>query len=133
MFKRPEELIMAILATLWIIFTYFTATYLGTPIQTALLIALLTLVWASIFFMLWQHNRTAWLWPLFLGLLVACWWPFLDWYAIRNIVPTGSGTIIVNKPWYASWTFKIILALLPTLVGYIWRIKQHRKQKFNPI
>lgn len=48
MFKRPEEFIMAILTALWVAFTYFAAAYLGAPVQTTLLIALLTGLVSSI-------------------------------------------------------------------------------------
>ena len=49
MFKRPEELIMAVLAALWVVFTYFLASYFGAPTQTALLITAFTLIWAALF------------------------------------------------------------------------------------
>ena len=131
MFKRPEELIMAVLAGLWVVLTYFAAAYFGAPGQTAMLIAVLTLVWAVLLFLLWQRDRARLLWPLFLGLLVACWWPFLDWYAAQSIVipATSADTIVINKPWYASWTFKTILALIPTVAGYALKIKQYRHRK----
>ncbi|MDO4641152.1 MAG: hypothetical protein Q4A84_05545 [Neisseria sp.] len=134
MFKRPEELIMAVLAALWVVLTYFLAGYIGAPTQTALLIAALTLIWAGVFFMLWQRGHSAWSWPVFLGLLVACWWPALDWYAIRNLVAAGvaSETIVIGKPWYASWTFKIILAVVPVVLGYGFKWKIARK-KINSI
>ena len=69
MFKRPEELIMAALAALWVVFTYFLASYFGAPTQTALLITAFTLIWAALFFILWQRNLTSMIWPVFLGLL----------------------------------------------------------------
>lgn len=127
MFKRPEEFIMAILAALWVVLTYFIADYLGAPTHTTLLITALTLIWAIVFFIVWQRNASRLIWPLFLGLLVACWWPFLDWYAVSGIlVPGASGdTIVIAKPWYATWTFKIILAVIPVLLGYAvkWKLK----------
>lgn len=129
MFKRPEELIMAVLALLWVVLTYFLAAYFAAPTQTALLITVLTLVWAAVFFGLWQRNKTNLIWPLFLGLLVACWWPFIDWLAIHSIVtPEAAGeTIVVNKPWYDSWTAKGILSAIPTALGYLFKWKQHKK------
>ena len=48
MFKRPEELIMAVLAALWVVLTYFAASYFGAPVHTALLICTLTLIWAAV-------------------------------------------------------------------------------------
>ncbi len=49
---------MAILAALWVVLTYFIADYLGAPTHTALLISALTLIWALVFFILWQRNIT---------------------------------------------------------------------------
>lgn len=129
MFKRPEELIVAILAILWVVLTYFSANYFGAPTQTSLLITALTLIWAAVCFVLWQRNLSRYIWPCFLGLLVACWWPFLDWFAISGLVPAQSvsETIIVAKPWYATWAFKIIIALVPAAIGYFIKWKRSRK------
>ncbi|WP_373741076.1 hypothetical protein [Neisseria sp.] len=133
MFKRPEELIMLALAVLWTVCTYFLAGWLGAPVQTSLLIACLTLIWAGACFLIWQRGFSRWLWPLFSGFLVACWWPFLDWYAVSGIVmPQAAGdTLVVNLPWYATWTFKIIIALVPVAVCYalLWRSARKRKQQ----
>lgn len=118
--KRPEEAIMAVIAALWVVLTYFCAVYLGAPAQTALLITALTLLVMIPLFLLWQRNRAGWLWPLFLGCLVACWWPFLDWWAVKDVVMPAGGTIVLQRPWYASWTFKMILSLLPVAAGYVW-------------
>lgn len=128
MFKRPEELIMAVLAALWVVLTYFAASYFGAPVHTALLICTLTLIWAAILFLLWQRDRIRLIWPLFLGLLTACWWPLLDWYAVSKFVEPGAvaDTIVINKPWFASWTFKIILALVPTVAAYAVKYKHYR-------
>ncbi|WP_274572106.1 hypothetical protein [Neisseria leonii] len=133
MFKRPEELIMAALALLWVVFSYFAVSYLGAPAQTALLTAALTLIWATVFFLLWQRNLTRLIWPLFLGLLTACWWPVLDWFAVRGLVaPEAFGdTIIVQKPWYASWTFKLIAAAVVALSGYGFKWKQYKKHTID--
>ena len=129
MFKRPEELIMAVLAALWVVFTYFLASYFGAPAQTALLITTLTLIWAALFFGLWQRGHTGAIWPIFLGLLVACWWPFIDWYAISGFVTPESvnETIVLNRPWYDTWTAKIIWALIPTVLGYVYKWKRSRR------
>lgn len=130
MFKRPEELIMAVLAALWVVLTFFLVSYFGAPTQTALLISALTLIWAAVFFMLWQRHLTSWIWPVFLGLLVACWWPYLDWYAVRDLIAAdvAGETIVVGKPWYATWTFKGILAVIPVVLGYGMRWKFAHKE-----
>ena len=135
MLKRPEEFIMAILAALWVVLTYFIADYLGAPTHTAHLISALTLIWALVFFILWQRNITHLIWPVFLGLLVACWWPFLDWYAVSDILVPGasSETIVIAKPWYATWTFKMIIAAIPVLAGYAVKWKFKRKAPISSI
>ena len=70
------------------------------------------------------------IWALFLGSLVMCWWPYLDWFAIKDIVVPASGgeAIILNRPWYASWTFKFILSLIPVVLGYTYKWKQAKKR-----
>ena len=75
MLSKPEEFILAILAGLWVVLTYFLAAYTGMPTHTALLITVLTLIWAIVFFLLWQRNRVrllAGVYGLAGGLLVAC-------------------------------------------------------------
>ena len=135
MFKRPEEFIMAILAALWVVLTYFLADYFGAPTHTVLLITALTLIWAIVFFIVWQRNVSRLVWPLFLGLLVACWWPFLDWYAVSDILVPGASTdtIMISKPWYATWTFKLIIAAIPVLLGYAFKWKMKRKLPVSDI
>ena len=67
-----------------------------------------------------------------LGLLLACWWPYLDWMVIRNAIPEGTASgdvIIVKRPWYATWTFKLVLSALPVIGGYLWKWQQSRKRK----
>ena len=109
--KKPEEIIMAVLAALWVILTYFVLTYIGAHLETSLTITGLTLLWCVVAFVFWQKNLMAWLWPVFIGLLIACWWPFWDWYA--------------------TWAFKFAIAIVPTLIAYFaaWKLAQKRKQK----
>ncbi|WP_373796716.1 hypothetical protein [Neisseria dentiae] len=135
MFKRPEELIVAVLAALWVVLTYLIANYFGAPAQTKLLISALTLICAAVCFVLWQRNLSRAVWPFFPGLLVACWWPYLDWVAVRDILVPGaeSSAIVISKPWYASWTFKIIIAIVPVVLGYAVKWKLHNKQKHKAI
>ena len=75
MFKRPEEIIVLILALLWVALSYYFAAILISDAYTILLITVLTFVWAAICFLLWQRNLSRHIWPLFLGRLVACGWP----------------------------------------------------------
>ncbi|MBF0803439.1 MULTISPECIES: hypothetical protein [Neisseria] len=135
MFKRPEELIVAVLAALWVVLAYLAADYLGAPAQTKLLISALTLICTALCFILWQRNLSRAVWPFFLGMLTACWWPYLDWMAVRDILVPGaeSSAIIINKPWYAGWTFKTILAAAPVVLGYAVKWKLHSKHKHKAV
>ena len=121
MFKRPEEIIVLILAVLWIVGTYFLAALFGADAYTVLKITALTLLWSAASFLLWQKNLSRYIWPLLLGCLTACWWPYLN----QSVAP-GS------LPWYASWTFKTILALIPITAGYLFKWKQYRQRKTKP-
>lgn len=131
MLNRPEELIMAILAGLWVVLTYFACAYMGMPTDTCLLITLFTLIWGIVFFLMWQRGQTCLIWPVFLGLLVACWWPSLNWLASKDIVmpDNSASTVIINLPWYATWTAKLIYSLIPIIAGYAWKIKRHYNKK----
>lgn len=131
MFKRPEELIVLSLGLLWLALTYFISNYMGLPTYTVFLITGLTLAWVIVCFSLWQKGFSPLIWPFFLGFLVACWWPFLDWFAIKDIIVPGSESeaIIITKPWYATWSMKLILAATPIILGYFIKWKQSRKYK----
>ncbi|QEY24676.1 hypothetical protein [Neisseria animalis] len=127
MFKRPEELIVLVLALLWVALTYFGSASFGADAATVFLITGLTLAWAAVCFLLWQRNLSRMIWPLFLGALAACWWPLLDWYAVKDI--PAAGNIPTDTPWYAGWTFKGILAAIPVIIGYLAKWKRARRLK----
>ena len=55
--KKPEEIIMAVLAALWVILTYFVLTYIGAHLETSLTITGLTLLWCVVAFVLVRHQR----------------------------------------------------------------------------
>ncbi|MCD0217583.1 hypothetical protein LN386_26860, partial [Enterobacter hormaechei subsp. steigerwaltii] len=63
MFKRPEEIIVLILAVLWIAGTYFLAALFGADAYTVLKITALTLLWSAASFLLWQKNLSRHIWP----------------------------------------------------------------------
>lgn len=134
--KKPEEIIMAVLAALWVIFTYFILSYNDVRTETTLTITGLTLLWAVVAFVFWQKNLMAWLWPIFVGLLIACWWPFWDWYAVKDVIDQSriGETLLLTKPRYATWEFKFAIAIIPTLLAYVgaWKLAQKRKQKTLP-
>ena len=131
--RKPEEFIIAVIGILWVILSYFIADYLGAPTQPPLLICVLSLLWVIVAFAVWQRHWMDWVWPVFLGLLVACWWPLLDWLAIKDIIlpSANTDTIVIAKPWYDTWTFKIILSIVPMLIGYAakWRLSSARKSR----
>ncbi len=131
--RKPEEFIIAVIGILWVILSYFIADYLGAPTQTTLLISVLSLLWVIVAFIVWQRQWMDWIWPVFLALLVACWWPLLDWLAIKDIIlpSANTDTIVIAKPWYDTWTFKIILSLIPMLLGYAakWRLSSARRAR----
>ncbi|MBS5836309.1 MAG: hypothetical protein KIC74_05815, partial [Neisseria sp.] len=79
-------------------------------------------------FRFWQKGWERNIWPVFLGCLVACWWPMLDWLAVKDIIVPNSeaAAIVVAKPWYANWIFKSFLALLPVVAGYALKWKRSR-------
>lgn len=128
MFNKPEEIIMAILGITWIIATYFLAGYAtNASLKYMLIITLLTTLWSVISFFLWKTNHFSWLWPILLGALAACWWPWFDWFALRNI-PNISGVYVLQKPWYASWTFKLLISSIFMILGYLFKWHRYRKQ-----
>lgn len=130
MFSKPEEVIMAILSALFVILTYFIAGYSGASVTYILMITGFTAIWALATFLLWQAGRIEKLYPIVLGALVACWWPWLEWFAVRGVVATGGEVLMVSKPWYATWWFKIVLAMLPIVIGYYRMWRKSQKPKF---
>lgn len=128
MFKRPEEIIVLVLAVLWVVLTYFLAAFCGADAYTVMLITGLTLIWTAVCFRFWQKGWERKIWPVFLGSLVVCWWPMLDWLAVKDIIVPNSeaAAIVVAKPWYADWIFKSFLALLPVVAGYAFKWKRSR-------
>ncbi len=129
--RKPEEFIFGIIGVLWVILTFYLAYSAAAPMPITLLITTLTIIWCFITFKFWQKAWLGYVWPIFLGLLVACWWPMLDWLPAKDFVmATGQDALLLVKPWYATWTFKIIMAILPVLIGYgiSWKISHSRKQ-----
>lgn len=131
--KKPEEIIMAVLAALWVILTYFILNYFGVRTETTLTITGLTLLWSIVTFVFWQKNLLMWIWPVFVGLLVACWWPWFDWFAMKDVIDQSriGDTLLLTRPWYATWGFKFAIAIVPIVLGYVgaWKLAQRRKQK----
>lgn len=133
MFSKPEELIMAILGALWTVVTYFLAAYVTSAnVKYVVLITGLTAIWSVVSFFLWKFDRWLFLWPILLGLLVACWTPWLDWFALRGVATVSNeALLVVQKPWYAGWTFKGILIVIPIILGYLLKIRAHRQRRLN--
>lgn len=129
MFSKPEEVIMACLAVLWVVMTYVVVRFTGDW-GTVLTVTGSTALWAAVSFVLWQVGRADKLYPLLLGGLVACWWAILDWFALRGINAPSNNMMLLQKPWYASWWLKFILAAIPVVLGYVKMWKRSQKPKF---
>lgn len=131
MMNKPEEVIMACLAVLWVVISYVLVRFTGAQWSTVLLVSGLTAIWSLAVFLLWQAGRVGKIYPLLIGALVACWWPWLDWFAVRDVqVAPQSDVLVVVKPWYASWWFKMSLSMLPVLIGYVRMWRKSQKPKF---
>lgn len=128
MFNKPEEFIMAILAGLWVVLTFIICRYINLPTDTGLLTTTLTLLWVLVFFIFWQRNLTQTIWPLFLGLLVVCWWRAIYWLASQVILTNGNN-VHTNISWYGSWPTLILYALVPVIIGYLIKWQRRRQQQ----
>lgn len=130
MLNKPEEFIMAILFVIWVGLTYYAAAYAtGASVKYVLLITIWTALWSVVSFLLWRAGKVGVLYPVLAGALVACWTPWLDWFAVRGVV--GNDMLVINKPWYASWFFKMLLVLVPTVGGYIYQWRKAQKPNFR--
>lgn len=131
MFSKPEELIMAVLGALWVVATYFLSSYATAgSTKYVLLITALTALWAVISFLFWKFDRWMFLWPLLLGLLAACWTPWLDWFALRDVLAaSGDALLVVQKPWYAGWIFKGMLICVPMVLGYVYQFRRQHQRR----
>jgi hypothetical protein len=130
MLNKPEEFIMAVLAGIWVAITFIICRYLQLPTDTGLLVTTLTLVWALVFFLLWQRGRTRNIWPLFLGLLVMCWWRAIH-YGSAEVIINSDNSITKLIHWYGSWPALIAYALIPVMSSYAfkwWQYKRHSSQ-----
>jgi hypothetical protein len=128
MLNKPEEFIMAVLAGIWVAITFIICRYLQLPTDTGLLVTTLTLIWALVFFLLWQRGRTSNIWPVFLGLLVMCWWRAI-YYSSTEIILNKDNSTSTLVHWYGSWTALIIYALIPLIAGYGFKWWQHKRRK----
>ncbi|KDN13178.1 MAG: hypothetical protein J6578_05305 [Snodgrassella sp.] len=128
MLNKPEEFIMAVLAGIWVAITFIICRYLQLPTDTGLLVTTLTLIWALVFFLLWQRGRTSNIWPVFLGLLVMCWWRAI-YYSSTEIILNNDNSTSTLVHWYGSWTALIIYALIPLIAGYGFKWWQHKRRK----
>lgn len=126
MFNKPEELIMAILFAIWVGLTYVLAAYTGVGVSTIFWVTGCTAVWAFAIFLLWKKGKlTAATYPLVLGALVACWWCWLDGWAIRG------GAVETALPWYTSWWLKLLLSTIPVVLGYSYEWKKANRVAFK--
>nr|UOP04790.1 hypothetical protein LVJ77_11665 [Conchiformibius kuhniae] len=62
MLSKPEEVIMAVLAAVWVVLTYFLAGWTGAAAKYVLLITAFSGVWAVLAFLLWKTGWAGRLW-----------------------------------------------------------------------
>lgn len=133
MFRKPEELIMAILLLLWVVVAYFLADYAtASHTKYTLMITAFNLIWAIVSFVSWKFDKWAFVLPLLVGALVACWLPWLDWFAFKDILATqGTAVLVVERPWYADWIFKGIVVLIPIIATAVIQFRQRRQRQLQ--
>lgn len=120
MFNRPEEMIMAILALLWLGFQYWLAAWAtGATVFYTFMITGLVALWTLAAFFFWKKDLIYRYFPIFLGLLVACWTPWLNYLAAGAAV------------WYTGWMFKATLVIMPIVVGYAWLSKRNHQRRMR--
>ena len=124
MFKKPEEILMAILALLWVGMNYyFAGIATAAALKYTFIITGSVLVWTVISFYLWRRD---WIYrglPVLVGLYVGCWTFWLDWFAEGKTAADGSSI------WYTSIWFKLVLMVLPMIVWYAWSWKRARQRQ----
>ena len=101
-------------------------------ISGSLKVTIATGVLLAALFVAWQMGVfRKWFLPFVAGAFVACWYPLLDWIAIKKHLPQGltaDTPIIFNAPWYASWTFKLSLTAAVIVASGIWLWIKRKKQ-----
>lgn len=122
MFDQPEEWIVAFLGVLWLIITFFAAQYLvGENNVFVFRIVALSALFVVLGFLTWHHHFWLKTYPLFFGFLVFSWLPLLDSYA--------SQASSNQSTWYASWSVKLILTLLPIALGYALKYRRQKQRR----
>ncbi len=130
---KPEEIILAILGVLFIGgMAYFIHGYYALPLPFGLYSSLSIALWTITLFMLWKYNALTWLWPIWVGLFVACWFPLLGYWA-QSTAAGQTDAFLLTTPWYDTWTTKIILFVAPTLIAYYAAYRLYQKKKTNII
>ena len=94
MFKRPEEILLILVGIAFLAITYFLAGWAtAASLKYTLMITGGTLLWLVVFFWLWTHEKAFLCYPVLLGLFVACWCPWLDWFALRHTAAHDYGEL----------------------------------------
>ena len=133
MFQEPEDFILAAFAIVWTGVTFLLCKqFIGMDISGSLKVTIATGVLLAALFVAWQMGVfRKWFLPFVAGAFVACWYPLLDWIAIKKHLPQGSTAdtpIIFNAPWYASWAFKLSLTAAVIVASGIWLWVKGKKQ-----
>ncbi|MCG7657381.1 hypothetical protein [Wielerella bovis] len=124
MFQKPEEIIMAILAVLWVALNYYAAGIAtAASLKYTFLISGCVLLWTIVSFWLWRSERILRLYPVLLGLFIGCWTFWLNYFAQGKTAADGS-TI-----WYATGWFKLILVIVPIVASYAWLWRRQHQRK----
>ncbi|QRN41691.1 MAG: hypothetical protein GKC53_06230 [Neisseriaceae bacterium] len=130
MFKKPEEIIIAILGIVWIILCYFINRWLVVSNDITVQIILYNIVWVITTFLVWKNEKIYLTWPIFLGLFVTAWTPLLTWYAQKSAgydIQTAN-LMCIQMPWFATWYVKFGLVLAVMFIGYIILLIKNRKK-----
>lgn len=122
MHLKPEEIILATLGLLWLIFTYLLCTqHLMVSNSILVQIWLYNLSWVVATFWVWKKQSLYLTWPLFLGALVAAWCPLLTWRGLKDVnASLLNGSIYCEPlPLYATWYSKFIIVFSTVIISYL--------------
>lgn len=133
MFQEPEDFLLAAFAIVWTGVTFLLCKqFIAMDFSGSLKVTIATGVLLTALFVAWQMGVwRKWFLPLIAGAFIACWYPLLDWIAIKKHLPQGvvaNTPIVFNAPWYASWTFKLSLTAAVMVVGFVWLFVKRNKK-----
>ena len=128
---QPEEIILAALGFLWLVFTYLLCAHLMVDNDVLIQVLLYNLSWIVAACWVWKKQSLYLIWPLFLGALAASWCPLLTWQGLKNInadLPTSS-IYCTQLPLYATWYSKFIIVFGIVVIAYSARYFYDRSSR----